>query len=35
MHIVGTDIEEHCKITVKYAWWQVLIRIFLLGFIWY
>ena len=35
MHIVGTDLEEHCKITVKYAWWQVLIRIFLLGFIWY
>ena len=35
MHIVGTDIEEHCKITVKYAWWQVLIRIFLFGFIWY
>ena len=35
MHIVGTDIEEHCKITVKYAWWQVLIRIFLLGLIWY
>ena len=35
MHIVGTDIEEHCKITVKYAWWQVLSRIFLLGFIWY
>ena len=35
MHIIGTDIEEHCKITVKYAWWQVLIRIFLLGFIWY
>lgn len=35
MHIVGTDIEEHCKITVRYAWWQVLIRIFLLGFIWY
>ena len=35
MHIIGTDIEEHCEITVKYAWWQVLIRIFLLGFIWY
>ena len=35
MHVVGTDIEEHCKITVKYTWWQMLIRIFLLGFIWY
>ena len=23
------------KVTVKYAWWQQLIRIFLLGFIWY
>ena len=23
------------KVTVKYAWWQWLIRIFLLGFIWY
>lgn len=35
MHVVGTDIEEQCKITVKYTWWQMLIRIFLLGFIWY
>ena len=35
MHVIGTDIEEHCKITVKYTWWQMLIRIFLLGFIWY
>ena len=35
MHVIGTDIEEHCTITVKYTWWQVLIRIFLLGFIWY
>ena len=23
------------KVTVKYVWWQQLIRIFLLGFIWY
>ena len=23
------------KVTVKFAWWQQLIRIFLLGFIWY
>ncbi len=24
-----------CKVTVKYTWWQWLIRIFLLGFLWY
>ena len=33
--IEGTDISDSCKITVSYAWWQWLIRIFLLGFIWY
>ena len=35
MSVPGSDIEEHCTVTVKYAWWQILIRIFLLGFIWY
>ena len=38
--IIGTDIETGeiaviYNVTVKYAWWQWLIRIFLLGFIWY
>lgn len=31
----GNTVECTCKVTVKYAWWQWLIRIFLLGFIWY
>ena len=31
----GNTAECTCKVAVKYAWWQVLIRIFLLGFIWY
>ena len=29
------DVSASFNITVKYAWWQILIRIFLLGFIWY
>ncbi|MBQ8763589.1 MAG: leucine-rich repeat protein [Clostridia bacterium] len=33
--IEGTDISDSCEITVSYAWWQWLIRIFLLGFLWY
>ena len=31
----GNVEKATCTVTVKYAWWQVLIRIFLLGFIWY
>ena len=31
----GNKAETTCTVTVKYAWWQILIRIFLLGFIWY
>ena len=30
-----TLAKESASVTVKYAWWQWLIRIFLLGFIWY
>lgn len=29
------QVTKKCTVTVKYTWWQVLIRIFLLGFIWY
>lgn len=31
----GRTVTDTCTVTVKYAWWQWLIRIFLLGFIWY
>ena len=31
----GNTVECVCQITVKYTWWQILIRIFLFGFIWY
>ena len=31
----GNTAECTCKVTVAYTWWQVLIRIFLLGFLWY
>lgn len=31
----GNTVECTCRVTVKYAWWQWLIRILLLGFIWY
>ncbi len=29
------ETKEVLSITIKYAWWQTLIRIFLLGFLWY
>lgn len=31
----GHIFEDTCTITVAYTWWQQLIRIFLLGFLWY
>ena len=31
----GNTAECFCTVTVRYAWWQILIRIFLLGFLWY
>ncbi len=31
----GNVIEDTCKVTVSYAWWQWLIIIFLFGWIWY
>ena len=31
----GYTVSDTCKVTVKYAWWQVIIRIILLGFLWY
>lgn len=33
--IDGTDISDSCEINVSYAWWQWIIRILLLGFLWY
>ena len=33
--VSGNTAECTCRVTVKYAWWQWLIRILLLGFIWY
>ncbi len=33
--IEGTDISDTCEVQVSYAWWQWIIRILLLGFIWY
>ena len=33
--VKGTDITASRTITVKYAWWQWIIRILLLGFLWY
>lgn len=29
------DVTEEFKVTVSYAWWQWIIRILLLGFLWY
>ena len=29
------DSTAACTVTVRYAWWQTLIRIFLFGFLWY
>ena len=34
-HSVQGGKTATCTVTVKYAWWQWLILIFLLGFIWY
>ncbi len=31
----GNASTAECTVTVKYNWWQWLIRIFLLGFLWY
>lgn len=31
----GNTVEDTCKVTVSYAWWQWLIIIFLFGWIWY
>ena len=31
----GTVLTDTCRVTVKYLWWQWLIRIFLFGFLWY
>ena len=33
--IDGTEISDSINITVSYAWWQWIIRILLLGFLWY
>lgn len=33
--INGTDISDTCEVVVTYTWWQWLIRILLLGFLWY
>ena len=37
--ITATQVDygetDTCTVTVKYAWWQILIRILLLGFLWY
>lgn len=33
--VVGTDITDVCTVTVSYAWWQWIIRILFLGFLWY
>lgn len=31
----GFTVKDTCTVTVKYAWWQWLIKIVLLGFLWY
>ena len=33
--VEGTDISDTCEVKVSYAWWQWIIRILLLGFLWY
>lgn len=33
--IEGTEIYDQCEVNVSYAWWQWIIRILLLGFLWY
>lgn len=32
---LGNKVSDTCKVTVKYAWWQSLIRIVLFGWLWY
>lgn len=32
---IGNTVSDTCKVSVQYAWWQWLIKIVLLGFIWY
>ena len=34
-HSVQGGKTAVCRVTVRYAWWQMLIRIFLFGWIWY
>ncbi len=34
-HSDGGTAQAACTLTVRYVWWQWLIRIFLFGFIWY
>ena len=31
----GNVVEDPCKVTVSYSWWQWLMVIFLFGWIWY
>lgn len=31
----GNTITDTCKITVKYTWWQWIIKVVLFGWIWY
>lgn len=33
--VEGTDLTDTCEVTSSYAWWQWIIRILLLGFLWY
>lgn len=33
--VIGTDIIDTCEVMVSYAWWQWIIKILLLGFLWY
>lgn len=33
--VEGTDISDSCEVNVTYAWWQWIIIILLLGFLWY
>lgn len=34
-HSVQGEKTAECIVTVKYTWWQMLIRVLLLGFLWY
>ena len=31
----GNVVTDTCEVKVSYAWWQWIIRILLLGFLWY